>query len=1156
MSDASMTNYFNAYTCPLDRINLIEAGAGTGKTYNIQILVLRLVLAKVDIRKILVVTFTEAATAELRDRIHRILDAMRDALAKLTTQKPERHNAIIAALDSQIRELFLASNPAPRQPDWRLDLPGALKTVRDALRCFDQAPISTIHGFCHRMLHENAFESGIRFGLEPRTDITALMNEIVHDFARAFLYPADALRIRLAASLGITPASLLNDIGPAARNLSAAVDWGLDQDTLNNLESALNTCEAAIGRGLEKAGAEAHWQNQPDVPPNLQLTGFKKTFAPEAISRFRQQLAQGDPIATSQLRQFSTSALADMISTRSKDGKKIAAEISRGRCYREFTGPFDMLVQAMDQYRNMVRCLALKDFLKKLEHRKSRDNFLTFDDMLTKLDLRLQGDHGERLAEIIRAKYSCALVDEFQDTDPVQYSIFHRLFAQSSQHAFFMIGDPKQAIYSFRGGDIFAYLVAADNVPTERRYTLATNFRSSDAFLDALNAFYDSNGADAAPPFGRPDITCATILKPAGNSKTFTSRGQIVANPLTISLKANKSEAEQNIVDTIVALTTNPNLKITLDGPPRRPRCSDIAILVRVGTDGNSLEKRLLDRGIPVIWANAGNVFNTREADELLDLLQAISHFSDSRLVNQVLASRLFAVSAEDLLRLQDDMPAIQQYFESLNDMWQKKSFLAMLRRLLEQPHDQDRQWLTNTRPEVYPPKGNLSELIAQQDHGERILTNLNHLGELLHQTATQRRLGQDALIAFLKNQRKKIDAVADNSAQGDDESLALRMATQNDAVLIMTLHKSKGLQFPFVFIPHLPQSQPDSRDILYHDEQGRRCLDMTPDHIHQKNSYEEALQENMRILYVGLTRAIFACHVAYSTAKSGQHSLHHALQSRFTAWTIATLPEYAAPTPAENPAPTPTENPAPTPAEDPAPPESVYAERPFPALSFTVNDAGRLRPGWRTCSFTSLGKSATAPAAQKPDDAEAFDPADTEAAPPEQEPQGGLFDEDDDAAAAITGGDIAAHTPERPAGAIPFADREPIFQFPAGKRAGLFWHSIFENLDFQSSDAQLETALTEQLDLYSLLPTKPERRERQQQAFINMTRAILHNTLPGDFRLADVPPERRLAELRFLYRLRHGFHSADVAALLRDHGVATPESWDNFARKDTAMTG
>ena len=1106
-----MTTPFNAYACPLDGVNLVEAGAGTGKTYNIQILVLRLILAGADVRKILVVTFTDAATAELRDRIHRILTAMRDALAQLVGKDQCESEDIIASLNEQLRGFFQDTNPSDN--NWRQDLPGALRKVREALRNFDQAPISTIHGFCHRMLNENAFESGIRYGLEARVDISAVVNEIIHDFARNLLYPANTLRVRICNILDINPGTLLAAIRPAIRDIGATIDWGLTTEEQNNPQQALSDLEKVINDLLQTIKSDAHWQHCPEIPDNLLNKNAVATLSDSARAAFRELLQRDTPITEKQLQAYTTEALKAGINK--TKGKALVAQISAGE-FSAFTCPFDDLAKALPRYRSLVHFQAVQYFHTELAARKSRDNFLTFDDMLTKLDDRLKSADGEQLAEVIRAKYDCALVDEFQDTDPIQYSIFNRIFRGSDRHAFFMIGDPKQAIYSFRGGDIFAYLEARQDVPAERRFTLATNYRSADAYIDVLNDFYAGN---TPSPFDHKDIIFTPIIKPPGNSKIFARAGQIIPNPLTACIFDNKDLAAKDIVAKIVATVADPELTITLDGVPRRPRYSDMAVLVRTSKDGDAIEKLLVDREVPVIWTHAGNIFLTAEADELLDLMTAVTQCKDSRAITKVLASRLFSASADDLLALRDHMPDIQMYFEQLYELWSKKSFLAMFRTFLEQPHATGRPWLAKVNETTYPATDSLAQLLAKQPGGDRILTNLIHLGEKLHQAATQRRLGPENLITFLKSSRSSSETVADSSDQDeDDEALALRMATQQDAVLIMTLHKSKGLQFPFVFLPHLPAVAPDVRDILFHDENGNRCLDMTSSRIHRETCEREALQETLRILYVGLTRAIFACHIAYSR-RASKWSPHGYQKSRFEPWLT---------------------EPCPPPAAS-APPQ-LTASQLFPAQSFTEQDADRLKPGWRTCSFTSLAHSALRSISRLDDDTRSSY-HDDDSGPPDDE------GDEDDNAELTTAGSMAASV-------IPFADREPIFQLPAGKRAGLFWHSIFESLDFQSSDDKLDADLTKQLDLYSLLPAQPERREPQRQAFITMTKGILGNTMPGGFRLADIQPNRRLTELRFLYRLHNSFDSATLADTLRQHGIAAPDAWKAYSQAGTAMTG
>ncbi|HOG50667.1 MAG TPA: UvrD-helicase domain-containing protein, partial [Lentisphaeria bacterium] len=923
--------------------------------------------------------------------------------------------------------------------------------------------ISTIHGFCHRMLNENAFESGIRYGLEARADISAVINDIIHDFARSLLYPASTLRVRICNILDINPDTLLRAIRPATKDIGATIDWGLTPKELDNPQQALANLEEVIDDLLKTIKKDEPWQHFPVIPDNLLNKDAVATLSSSGRAAFQELLKRDTPMTEKQFRAYTTEALVTGINK--TKGKVLTEKIAAGDA-RAFTAPFDALAEALPRYRRLVHFQAIQYFHAELATRKLRDNFLTFNDMLTKLDDRLQSEDGERLAEVIRAKYDCALVDEFQDTDPIQYNIFNRIFKDSDRRAFFMIGDPKQAIYSFRGGDIFAYLQACQNVPTERRFTLATNYRSSDAYIDALNDFYKG---DTTQPFAHEGIIFTPIIKPPGNCKIFARAGQIFDNPLTICTFDNKDLAAKNIVAKIAAIVADPELTITLDGVTRRPRYSDMAVLVRTSKDGDDIEKQLVDLRVPVIWTHAGNIFLTAEANELLDLMTAVTQYNDSRAITKVLASRLFAASADDLLALRDHMPDIQLYFERLYELWSKKSFLTMFRTFLEQPHAHCRSWLVKVNQAAFPATDSLAQLLAKQPSGARTLTNFIHLGEKLHQAATQRRLGPEGLITFLKSRsRNSSETVADSDQDEDDETLALRMATQQDAVLIMTLHKSKGLQFPFVFLPHLPAVKPDERDILFHDENGKRCLDLTPSRIHRDASEREALQETLRILYVGLTRAIFACHIAYSH-RASRLSPHNYLKSRLEPWITepSALPEAQ------------------------VPPQLIPSQL-FPAQIFTERDAGKLEPGWQTCSFTSLAHTALTSPIQLGDDAsQSYQEGD----------DSDLLDdegEEDDGVELVD--PVARPTT---ASFIPFADREPIFQLRAGKRAGLLWHSIFEKLNFQSSDNELEAELTAQLGLYSLLSGQPECRECQRQAFITMTKGILGNTLPGNFRLA-----------------------------------------------------
>ncbi len=434
---------------------LIEASAGTGKTFTIAGLVLRLLLERPDltIDKILVTTFTELATAELRGRIR---DLLRDALAGFQAGKSE-HNLIGEIL--------------PKYPDH----PAAIERLTDALANFDEAPIYTIHGFCQRVLAEQAFETGTLFDAELITDERNLLREVTWDFWRRNFYSNDSLGVLLAIQGRITPKKLLKDLEELVKNPTLTIlpkNLRSSAEAARQVEQALNEVRNVWPECA--SGIRAFFAN-----PKWAKSGYSKALLARALEDLGQVVAE----EVASARQFESIEL-------------LAAEVIESNGVRKgFSLPENPIFGTCQNFADRAGdfCTALRAEFHawapdELRRRKQAQNVLAFEDLLTQLDEALRGPSGSALAESVRQKYRAALVDEFQDTDPVQYSIFERIY-QGSDATVALIGDPKQAIYAFRGADVFTYLNASRT--TRRQFTLRTNWRSESALVRATNAVFD-----------------------------------------------------------------------------------------------------------------------------------------------------------------------------------------------------------------------------------------------------------------------------------------------------------------------------------------------------------------------------------------------------------------------------------------------------------------------------------------------------------------------------------------------------------------------------------------------------------------------------------------------------------------------------------------
>ncbi len=468
---------FDPINTPLTGTNLIEASAGTGKTYTIAGLFLRLILEKqLTVNQILVVTFTKAATEELKERIRNtLLDA------KSAFLKDSSHDVFIKTIVKKYDNRDLA-----------------IQLIQDAVMEFDNAAIFTIHGFCQRILHENAFETQSLFDTELVADPTSLTREIVDDFWRKHFYslPMEFISFLLKKISG--PEYFLRLL-TKNRTADIKIVPELEQPDL----TSLNDFRAMFKR------LQTIWPKS-----RIQVTHLLKdsSLSGSIYGSLKSVTMQMD-VSKRDLMVASMIALMDKFVDEKSSGfplfkgfeKFTAAKIensTRKNCRPLSHEYFDIcdklyhkgvfLESEMETYLMYFKAQCFKFTREQLLVRKKQNNIQFYDDLLIKLKNALEDTGGKKLAQIIRKKYSAALVDEFQDTDSFQYIIFTRIF-DSKKSTLFMIGDPKQSIYSFRGADIFSYMKAVRN--TDSKYTLIKNWRSNPNLITAVNTIFSNINA-------------------------------------------------------------------------------------------------------------------------------------------------------------------------------------------------------------------------------------------------------------------------------------------------------------------------------------------------------------------------------------------------------------------------------------------------------------------------------------------------------------------------------------------------------------------------------------------------------------------------------------------------------------------------------------
>ena len=1034
----------------LPGMHLIEASAGTGKTYAIALLYLR-ILVEMDLmpEQILVVTYTEAATKELRGRIR---TRIREALDLIDGVETE--------------DLLLQALCENRNGKW-----ADRQKVRDildrAVKSFDTASIFTIHGFCLRALQENAFESGSRYDTELVTDQAALMREITDDFWRKSFfgegaplleavlnskYSADSLKAFATAMTGNPNLLTIPDYGP--EQVAA-----LDSD-----------CASLFGRIQEQWDGKR--QEIVDlVTTDKGLARSEKAYRDDLLAELFEQMdeftAGSNPYAVpGEFNKFCSSGIAKGTKPKGRAPEHplfdICEELEKKVQQRVIAFLGELITWCREQ----------------LPVRKQQKNIRFFDDLLNNLYEALCGDNGTQFAARLKAKYQAALIDEFQDTDPVQYNIFRKIYAGTAL-PLFLIGDPKQAIYSFRGADIFAYMQAAADVSLERRFTLTSNWRSAPELLAAFNTLF-SNGRK---PFVYDQIEYHPVVAGRESGKKLTD-GSDNLSPLQICLmppeKLNITRANWLLPGKVAAeisrlLHEGAEGKAMIGEEPVQP--GDIAVIVRSHRQAASIQDALTPLGIPCVLRSNMTIFETDEAQQLSVLLRAFQNPGNEASVRAALVTGILGRSGSDIAALLDDEDGWEQclnQFREYHQAWHEKGFMVMVRLFMSRESVRGR-------------------LLRHQD-GERRLTNLLHCFEVIHARAHERGIGMDGLVSWFSERL---------SAREKTEEHEIRLETDEKAVKIVTVHISKGLEYPVVFCPFLWGGIIESDNLAtFHDEQT-----MVKDYgsadfkVNRKKAAKEQLAENLRLLYVAITRAKYRCYLYTGKLQSGSgksrpetspivYLLHASGETREAGDLVASLAEEYTGLSAEKIqeqleelAAASNNSIAVNHLPDDEPEIMPWRNHPADTALFRSRKfRGAIRDDWRVSSFTS------------------FSSHDSKAS------------EFPDRDGALAGNDEAGpKSGDRP-------DTMNIFTFPRGSQAGTFMHAIFEELDFaEPSRESIDRITARCLDLYGFdrawLPSVSE-----------MVANVINTRFSTDgdrFALSDLKKGRWLAELEFFFPLR-----------------------------------
>ena len=812
---------------PLTGLHLIEASAGTGKTFNITRIYLRLLLErKLDVKSILVMTFTRAATEELRGRIAKEIRNALDNWGQF-----EAGDEFFASLNN------------------KFSLHDVQPVLHNALLHLDEAAIFTIHSFCKRVLTQQAFSSGVAFNVQMEADTADIELEAVRDWYRRLSQePDDSYKIltrmwsapekfRQAFREVLSATTLIQAKSPemirdSFQDKKRIALHDIQQDKALIFSELIDTHKDQGGRSLEWESL-LQWlgvENEEPMPKQA-----ANVFHGARYSRKNADTKQQLSIAFAPLK-----LLKEQASVIEKD-------IDKAKSYA-------LAAQGIDIVRE------------KITQSKQRARVMNYDDLINQLASSLVSDKdsspadGSQLAQKIRTQYPVALVDEFQDTDPQQYAILNAVYQTDAKNdteasALYMIGDPKQAIYAFRSGDVFTYLSARDDA--QYQWVMDTNWRSSANMVNAYNRlFYGAPLSETSRNVFGFDIQYVPV-KAAGkadekpltaNSKTCMDNAalRLIHFPFNEAFRAGKGKKEemkQDFCPVIAAWCSSEihhllNNNMSVHGNALKEQ--DIAILVRDKKEASYIQNALREAGYPSVYLSThDNVFVSEEAKELELALNCILELENDRALVAGLSSRFMGGNTEQLFSLQENEDEWEQRREAvfeLREIWFKRGFMAMALKLLH----------LNFTPDP--------------EHHERSLTNAIQLLELLQQ-AGQRHKQPEQLLHWFREQIE---------TQGMNSEAELRLESDANLIRIITQHGSKGLEYPIVFIPFASRYKDPAMfgnkyiDLYkYHERDTRRLnyfigQDKTITDLYR----EEAWAESIRLLYVAITRAEHRCYL------------------------------------------------------------------------------------------------------------------------------------------------------------------------------------------------------------------------------------------------------------------------------------------------------
>ncbi|MGV3527088.1 MAG: exodeoxyribonuclease V subunit beta [Candidatus Sericytochromatia bacterium] len=1075
-------------TLPLRGRLLLEAGAGAGKTWTLSHLVLRLLLeTTLQLPEILVVTFTEAATAELRSRVRARLRQALSWAQYLNGQGPAPEP------DALLQEQVSAQD-APR--------------LAQALQQFEQVQITTIHGFCQQVLQGWPLLSGAGFAPELLTDTQPLLREALEDYWRRHLYPADHWRVR----------QLLELTGLSLDKLQALLRpfLGLPEEALRGLPAPPTPLPLHTALAEAEAAYQAlrtHWYAAQSEVALLLADGALNQTSYGAKPRAAMLAAAQQYFAAPGLSLNWPERLIAL------GASQLAAKTKKGLAapFHPFCSELEALQARCEDLRQDIWDWQLElhhglfqQLRPQLQQARRQRNQLSFDDLLLQVHAALSPAEDNALAAALRQRYGAVLIDEFQDTDRVQYPIFERLF--DPERLFCLIGDPKQSIYRFRGAELDTYLQVQAQ-PDTQNFRLGQNFRTQAELLTAVKALF--SGSDDV--FGLAGENIPFVAPEAVRQGPPELRGD--AQPPLVLWQLEdpnqpKARLDQLVADGVageIARLLSGELRL---GPPENSLplgAEHLAVLVRTGAQLRLMTATLQREGIPCVAWGEASVLESHLAWELELLLTALSQPGRGALLRQALLTRLLGASPAQLQQLMQDEPAweaLSERFRVYHDRWQHQGLAAM--------------WSALSHGE------GLQARLAACREGERLLSELRHLLSLLLAEEKPHQSPARLLQAYRRLR-----------AQPQQEAARQRLISERPAVRVLTIHRSKGLEFPVVFCPWLWQEpEPGQGVISCRDpESGQTLLWLgQPDdpeaELLRARQQRETRAEAVRLAYVALTRARERCYVSWIpyTGRSKNrlswsplgHLLGLAETPRDPAAETQALQQLLARAAGQ----------IGLAALPPAPPKRL-PQPPAPPLSLrTPPPAPRSR--WRYSSFSALLAQQSLHQEALPQDPLSL----PEHSPADARTEALLADEGDEAETADATADLPPDDALLPAH----------WRLPGGTLTGEVLHRLLEKLDFQISTEALGPWVRRELGAF---PPLRDWADTLSERLALTLDTPLPSAEPGALlRLRDLAPAQRVPELDFGFSVGH-CAAGPLQALLGE--LAPPQlafaSWRGLLR-------